>query len=73
MKKSAKGLQNFGLDCGMLEFFTHEPYPTFLEHGLSEKITVCAHTNRDPNKKIRGIFVFSGSELFQILKTKIKK
>jgi hypothetical protein len=25
MKKSAKGLYYFGLDCGMLEFFTHEP------------------------------------------------
>jgi hypothetical protein len=22
----------------------------FLEHGLAEKITVCAHTTRDPNK-----------------------
>jgi hypothetical protein len=26
MKKSAKGLLYFGLDCGMLEFFSHEPY-----------------------------------------------
>ncbi len=26
MKKYAKGLHYFGLDCGMLEFFTHEPY-----------------------------------------------
>ncbi len=25
MKKSAKVLLYFGLDCGMLEFFTHEP------------------------------------------------
>jgi hypothetical protein len=26
MKKSAKVLLCFGLDCGMLEFFTHQPY-----------------------------------------------
>jgi hypothetical protein len=25
MKKSAKGLHYFGLDCGMLDFSTHEP------------------------------------------------
>jgi hypothetical protein len=25
--------------------------PAFLEHGLADKITVCAHTNRDPNKQ----------------------
>jgi hypothetical protein len=25
MKKSAKVLLYFGLDCGMLEFFTHQP------------------------------------------------
>jgi hypothetical protein len=25
MKKSAKVLLYYGLDCGMLEFFTHEP------------------------------------------------
>ncbi len=37
--------------------------PAFLEHGSSEKITVCAHTNRDPNKKIRGISVFSVTEV----------
>jgi hypothetical protein len=24
--------------------------PAFLEHGLAEKITVCAHANRDTNK-----------------------
>jgi hypothetical protein len=24
--------------------------PTFLEHGSAEKIAVCAHTTRDPNK-----------------------
>jgi hypothetical protein len=24
--------------------------PAFLEHSLAEKIAVCAHTNRDPNK-----------------------
>jgi hypothetical protein len=25
--------------------------PAFLEHGSEEKIAVCAHTNRDPNKQ----------------------
>jgi hypothetical protein len=32
MKKSAKVLHFFGLDCGMLTF------PAFLEAGLAEKI-----------------------------------
>jgi hypothetical protein len=26
-------------------------FPAFLETGLAEKITVCAHTTRDPNKE----------------------
>jgi hypothetical protein len=25
--------------------------PAFLEHGSMDKIVVCAHTNRDPNKQ----------------------
>jgi hypothetical protein len=63
MKKSSKVLHYFGLDGGMLEFFkysTHESRAViqrtivdstaFLEHGLAEKITVCAHTNHDLNK-----------------------
>jgi hypothetical protein len=25
--------------------------PAFFEHSLAEKIAVCAHTNRDPNKQ----------------------
>ncbi len=25
--------------------------PAFLEHGSAEKIVVCAHTPRDPNKE----------------------
>jgi hypothetical protein len=29
----------------------------FLEHGSAEKIVVCAHTNRDPNKQEVG-FLF---------------
>jgi hypothetical protein len=34
------------------------------EHDLAEKIAVCAHTNRDPNKQELGfIVVGSGSEL----------
>jgi hypothetical protein len=61
MKKSAKVLHYFGLDCGMLELFkysTHKPSsqrtivdsPTFLEPGLAEKIAVCAYTTRLPKK-----------------------
>jgi multisubunit Na+/H+ antiporter MnhB subunit len=26
-------------------------FPAFLEHGLAEKISVCGHSNRDPNKQ----------------------
>jgi hypothetical protein len=26
-------------------------FPAFLEHGSAEKIVVCAHTTRDPNKE----------------------
>jgi hypothetical protein len=32
-------------------------FPAFLEHGLAEKIAVCAHTNLDPNKQEIG-FIF---------------
>ncbi len=50
--------------------------PAFLVHGLAEKVAVCAHTNRDPNKHdVRFIFVWSGSELwsFSNIQKKIKK
>ncbi len=48
MKKSAKVLLYFGLDCGMLKILylqaviqrTIDVSPTFLEHGLGEKIAV---------------------------------
>ncbi len=59
MKKSAKVLLYFDLDCEMLKFFTYEPWSNkqlmstnnaFLKHGLAEKIAVWAHANRDPNK-----------------------
>jgi hypothetical protein len=51
MKITTNGLHYFGVDCGMLEFFTRELYskqqllslPAFLEHSSAEK--VCAHTN----------------------------
>jgi hypothetical protein len=39
-------------------------FPAFLEHGSAEKIAVCGHTNRDPNKQEVGFsFVRSSSEL----------
>jgi hypothetical protein len=61
MKKSAKVLHYSGLDCGMLEFLQifFSPaeiqrsildFPAFLETDLAEKIAVCDHTTRDPNK-----------------------
>ncbi len=59
LKKSAKGLHYYGLDCGMLELLraviqrTIVDIPAFLEHGSSEKIGVCAYTNRDPTCRTR--------------------
>ncbi len=64
MKKSAKVLHYFGLDCGMLEFlqiFFSQPviqrtivdFPAFLETGLEEKdcgLWPYKATTRDPNK-----------------------
>jgi hypothetical protein len=61
MKKSAKVLHYSGLDCRMLEFLQifcsqaviQRPIVDFaalLETGLAEKIVVCDHTTRDPNK-----------------------
>ncbi len=55
-------LHYFGLDCGMLDFLqiffsqaeihrTIVDFPAFLETGLAEKISVCVHTTRVPNKK----------------------
>jgi hypothetical protein len=50
-----------------MEFFTHKPAviritidvsPAFLEKDLVEKIAVCAHANRDPNKQEVG-FIFA--------------
>jgi hypothetical protein len=61
MKKSAKVLHYFGLDCGMLEFYSRAVIqrtivdsPAFLKHGSAEKIRVCAHTNGDLNKQELG-------------------
>jgi hypothetical protein len=61
MKNSARVMHYVGLHCMMLEFFkysTHQPlfkeqlliFPHFLEHSSAEKIAVCAHTTRVPNK-----------------------
>jgi hypothetical protein len=58
MKNSAKVLLYFGLDCGMLEFFTHKPESkkqVIFEHSSEEKITVGAHTNRDSSKQEVGL------------------
>jgi hypothetical protein len=57
MEKSANGLLCwFGLqDVGIIHSQaiiqrTIVVSLAFLEHGLAEKIAVCAHTNRDPKK-----------------------
>jgi hypothetical protein len=55
-------------------YYTHEQrtivdFPGFLEHGSAEKIAVCAHKHRDPNKQEVGfIFVWSRSELSSLFK-----
>jgi hypothetical protein len=62
LKKSAKSDAQFwfGLRIvGFLQIFysqaviprTIVDFPAFLETGLAEKIAVCAHTTRDPNKE----------------------
>jgi hypothetical protein len=58
LKKSANVLLNFGLDCGLLVFYSQAvisrtivDFPAFLEHGSAENIMVCAHATRDPNKE----------------------
>jgi hypothetical protein len=56
----------FGLrDFGILQIFysraviqrTIIDFPAFLKHGLAEKIAVCVHTNREPDKQEVG-FIF---------------
>jgi hypothetical protein len=54
-------------------------FPALLEHGSAKKITVCAHTNRDPNKQEVGFSLYEAAQNFELevfskkqLKTKIK-
>jgi hypothetical protein len=59
MKKSAKVLLYFVLDCGMLEFLTDSSV---------EKIPVWALANHNPNKQEVGFFfAWSGSELWTLI------
>jgi hypothetical protein len=57
MKKSAKVLLYYGLDCGMILYLraaiqrTIDIPPAFLEHGSAKKIAVWAHANSDPNEQ----------------------
>ncbi len=84
MKKSAKELLYFCLDCGMMKFFTFKPQPkeqfislTHLWSGLAKKIAVWAHANRDPNKQEDWIQFcmkrLRTSKSFKIFKSEIKK
>jgi hypothetical protein len=45
----------FWFGYGMMEFFTCKPQPKeqliSLPHGSAQKIAVCAHANREPNKQ----------------------
>jgi hypothetical protein len=51
-EKPAKVMLNFGLNCSQAVISrTIVDFPAFLEHGSAEKIAVCAHTTRDPNKE----------------------
>jgi hypothetical protein len=52
IRNSRTALFWFGLrDVGILHSLAVAVSLAFLEHGLAEKIAVCAHTNRDPNKQ----------------------
>jgi hypothetical protein len=52
LKKSAKVMLNVGfLHSQAVISRTIVYFPAFLEHGSAEKIAVCAHTTRDPNKE----------------------
>jgi hypothetical protein len=83
LKKFAKGLPL--RDVGIFQMFYScaviqrriVDFPAFLEYGSAEKIAVCAHTNRDPNKQ-EVEFIFCMKRLrtlksFQKFKIKIKK
>jgi hypothetical protein len=51
-------------------------FPAFLEHGSAEKIVVCAHANRFPNRQEVGFILYEAAQnfkVFQKFKTKIKK
>jgi hypothetical protein len=47
-------------------------FPAFLEHGSAEKIAVCAHTNRDPNKQEVGSFLSEAAQNLEVF-SKIQK
>ncbi len=77
MKKSAKELLYFGLECGMMKFFTFKPQPKeqliSLPHFWStvqwkrsrfEHMQTVIRTSR----RIRGLFAWSGSELGSFFK-----
>jgi hypothetical protein len=60
-KKICQSVALFWFGCGMFEFLhiffsqaviqkATVDFPAFLETGLAEKIAVCDHTTRDPNK-----------------------
>jgi hypothetical protein len=37
--------------------------PAFMKYGLAKKIAALTHANREQNRRIRGLFAWSGSEL----------
>ncbi len=62
----------FGLDCGMLEVFTHtsrnpKKNTAFLNHGSPEKMADWAHANRDPNKQELDSFLHEAAQNFELL------
>jgi hypothetical protein len=85
MKKSAKVLHYFNLDCGMLEFFKYSPHkPKSKEQLLTlphfwstirgkRSRFVLLQTVIRTSRRIRWIFVWSGSELWGLFKySKVK-
>jgi hypothetical protein len=43
-------------------------FPAFLEYNSVEKIAVCAHTNRDPNKQEVGFILSEATQNFEVFK-----
>jgi len=77
MKKSTRVQLFFGSDCGMMKFFTLKPQPKgqlmYLPHfwgTVWRKRSRLEHmqTANRTSRRIRGLFAWSGSELWTLIK-----